>query len=277
MTTTDVPVGMTAVVTGGADGIGRGIAERFLADGARVVVADLADGAGEGWLDALDEEQKSRAAFVHADVSRSIDVEKIFETAIEEFGRLDVLVNNAAIAHGPAAERHFLDTDEAMWDRLMAVNLKSVYLCSARASRIMVEQRRGGSIITVSSAGGTRAHRHRVAYDATKGAIEAATRALALDLAPFGIRVNAVAPGSIAVARRTPVGDEGATGPEHVIPLARQGTPADVAAAVAFLASDDAAYITGICLAIDGGLLAQLRSPAVDIKPSPVTTEEHIP
>ncbi|MEX2555421.1 MAG: glucose 1-dehydrogenase [Actinomycetota bacterium] len=244
-----------AVVTGGAFGIGRGIAQRFAAEGATVVVADVEpDRAGDAKL------------FLEADVSRAEEVERLFAVVVDTFGGVDVLVNNAAIAHGPAAERHFLDTSEEMWDRLMAVNLKSLYLCSRRAAEIMIE-RGGGSIINMSSGGATRAHRHRVAYDATKGAIEAATRAMALDLAPWAIRVNALAPGVIAVERRSPVGAEGSIGLQDVVPLGRMGTPDDIAAAATFLASDDASYVTGAVLPVDGGLLAQLRSPKVDIPP----------
>ena len=245
-----------AVVTGGALGIGRGIVQRFAAEGATVVVADVEPG-----------ETGDAKLYVRADVSRADDVEALFARTLEAFGAVDILVNNAAIAHGPGAERHFLDTSEEMWDRLMDVNLKSLYLCARRAAPIMIERGHGGSIINMSSGGGTRAHRHRVAYDATKGAIEAATRALALDLAPWGIRVNALAPGVIAVERRSPVGAEGSIGPADVVPLGRMGTPDDVAAAAVFLASDDAAYVTGAVLPVDGGLLAQLRSPKVDIPP----------
>ncbi len=263
--------GSVAVVTGAAEGIGRGVAQRFLSEGARVVLADIDQTTLTATLDALGDDPRSRAVAVHADASRPPDVAAIFDAARTTFGGLDIVVNNAGIAHGRDAERHFLDTDEAMWDRLVAVNLKSVYLCAAHASRIMIEQRRG-SIINVSSVGATRAHRHRVAYDATKGAIEAATRALALDLAPFGIRVNAVAPGVISVARRSAVGRP--VRPADVVPVGREGSPGDVAAATAFLASDDASYITGVCLPVDGGLLAQLRSPMVDLHPSPENDRE---
>ncbi len=131
----------------------------------------------------------------------------------------------------------------------------------------MVEQRMGGSIINMSSGGATRAHRQMVAYDMTKGGIEAVTRAMALDLAPWQIRVNAIVPGAIAVESRTPVGKETTVQPGDVIPLARLGTPGDVAVGAAYLASSDAAYVTGHVLFIDGGLTVQLRSPAVDVQP----------
>ena len=146
---------------------------------------------------------------------------------------------------------------------MLDVNLKGVYLCSDRAARLMA-RRTGGCIISMSSGGATKAHRGNVAYDASKGGIEAFTRAAALDLAPYGIRVNAVAPGSIltAAASEQDQRERGKT-----IPLGRMGMPEEIAAGAAFLASDDARYVTGHTLVVDGGLLAQQRSPQVDIFP----------
>lgn len=258
--------GKACVVTGGAQGIGRGIAGRFAAEGGTVVIADLDADEGRAAVSEI-QAASGEAHFVHADVSRPDAVGRLFEHVRTTVGGVDVLVNNAALVHGPDVERHFLDTDEAAWDRVMAVNLKSVYLCSWHAARLMVARRHGGCLINMSTAGATRAHRHRVAYDAAKGAVEAATRAMALDLAPWGIRVNAIAPGAILVERRTPVGDEGRVAPADVIPLGRLGTPEDVAAVAVFLASDEAAYVTGTVVSVDGGMLAQLRSPQVDVQP----------
>jgi 3-oxoacyl-[acyl-carrier protein] reductase len=256
--------GKVAVVTGGAQGIGLAIGRRFGAEGAAVVVADVDEERGEAAAASL-RGGGVQALFVATDVSHAGQVARLFTRALAAFGQVDILVNNAGLVHGPAVERHFLDTDEATWDRVVAVNLKGVYLCSWHAAHHMV-RRRTGCIISMSSCGATRAHRHRVAYDATKGAIEAATRAMALDLAPWGIRVNAIAPGAIAVERRSPVGEEGQVAPGDVIPLARLGTGDDVAGAAVYLASDDAAYLTGVVVTVDGGLSAQLRSPAVDVK-----------
>jgi NAD(P)-dependent dehydrogenase (short-subunit alcohol dehydrogenase family) len=132
-----------------------------------------------------------------------------------------------------------------------------------------VKQGQGGCIINMSSGGATRAHRQMMAYDTTKGGIEAATRAMALDLAPWQIRVNAVVPGAIAVENRMAIGQENVVQPGDVIPLGRLGTPEDVADAVLFLASDEAAYVTGHCLVVDGGLTVQLRSPMVDTAVDP--------
>ncbi len=256
--------GKVAVVTGGAQGIGLAIARRFGAEGAMVVVADIDEERGTRAA-AMLQEDGVPALFVATDVACADQVARLFARTVEASGRVDVLVNNAALAHGPGVERHFLDTDEATWDRVMAVNLKGMYLCAWHAARQMVT-RRAGCIINMSPCGATRAHRYRVAYDAAKGAVEAATRAMALDLAPWGIRVNAIAPGAIAVERRSPVGAEAQTAVGDVIPLARMGTGADVAGAAVYLASDDAAYVTGTVVTVDGGLSAQLRSPAVDVK-----------
>lgn len=252
-----------AVVTGGAQGLGRGIARRFGQERARVVIADVDETEGRRTVSKMGE-QGVEALFVETDVSRAGDVERLFERTVSAFGGIDVLVNNAGLAHGPAVEHHFLKMTEEMWDRVMSVNLKSVYLCSWHAAQLMKEQRRGGCIINVGSGGGTRAHRHRVAYDATKGAIEAMTRAMALDLAPLAIRVNAVIPGAMLVEQRSSVGKEGDVQPADVIPLGRLGTPEDVGAVAAFLASENAAYVTGAMYTVDGGLTAQLRPPLID-------------
>ena len=250
--------GMVALVTGAGHGIGRAVAERFGQEGARVVVNDVArtaDAVAQAIAAA-----EGEAIGVVADVSRKADVDRLFDTALDRFSDVNVLVNCAGLVN---ESRHFFDGDEAWWDRVLDVNLKGVYLCSDRAARLMA-RRKGGSIISMSSGGATRAHRGNVAYDASKGGIEAFTRAAALDLAPYGIRVNAIAPGSILT---TPLSEQEQRERGKTVPLGRLGTPEEIAAGVAFLASDDARYITGHTLAVDGGLLSQQRSPQVDIFP----------
>lgn len=248
------------IVTGAASGIGRAIALRFAREGAQVVVNDVNAVAAEATVQAISDAGGTAIAVV-ADVSDKGQVDRLFDTTLERWGTVDVLVNNAGLI---SVERHFLEADEAWWDRVLSVNLKSVFLCSLRAAHIMARRHRG-VIINMSSGGATHSHRGMAAYDASKGGIEALTRAMALDLAPYGIRVNALIPGSIdtqgmdAEIKR----ERGMT----TIPLGRVGEPEDMAGPAVFLASEDASYITGHLIAVDGGLLSQQRAPLVDIFP----------
>ena len=251
--------GKSVIVTGAAGGIGRAIAERFGRDGAHVVVNDVNVAGAEAVAAALASGGGSAVAAA-ADVSDAAQVARMFTTAVQHFGTVDVLVNNAALVD---TMRHFLDGDAAWWDRILAVNLRSVFLCGIEAARIMA-RKRAGVIINMSSGGASRAHRGNAAYDAAKGGVEALTRAMALDLAPYGIRVNALVPGSIdngGMDRET----RAARGEN--IPMERVGDASDLAGPAVFLASDDARYITGHLLVVDGGLLVQQRSATVDIFP----------
>ncbi|MFK8022596.1 MAG: SDR family NAD(P)-dependent oxidoreductase [Ilumatobacter sp.] len=247
------------LVTGAAAGIGRAIAERFAGAGATVVVNDIdADGAA-GTADAIVAAGGAASTAV-ADVSDGEQVAAMFDTVMEEHGTVDVLVNNAGLV---SPMLHFFEADEAWWRKIIDVNLTGHFLCSHRAAKIMAKAG-GGVILNMSSGGATRAHRAFTAYDATKGGIEALTRAMALDLGPYGIRVNALMPGSIDTSgldleQRTLRGEN--------VPLGRIGEPIDMTGAALFLASDDASYITGDVIRIDGGMLAQQRSATVDIKP----------
>jgi len=251
--------GKTAIITGGANGIGAGCVRRLAKEGANVVVADIDDAGGT----ALAAELGDSVIYVRTDVCQRASVEVLYTQAVEIFGAVDVLVNNAAFVHKPGVIANFLEYSDEAWQRTLAVNLTGMFYCSQAAARLMAKRGQGGVIINMSSGGASRAHRHMFGYDTSKGGIEAATRAMALDLAGLNIRVNAVVPGSTRVDHGTSVGDSPVP-PEAVIPLPRQGRPADIAAAVAFLASDDAAYITGSRIVVDGGMDAQLRSPAVD-------------
>lgn len=251
-----------AVITGGAQGIGAAISTRFAEEGATVVIVDINEEKSKGLATQLN------ASYILCDVSSVEQVDRLFSKVLELHGRLDVLVNNAALVHHPASNKNFLELTQEAWQRVLDVNLTGMFLCSQRAARIMVKQNPdgksvGGSMINMSSGGGMRAHRNLMGYDTTKGGIEAATRAMAVDLAPWKIRVNVVVPGNVTVDNAL----GGATGPEaavRTIPLGYAGVPANIASAAMFLASDDAAYITGQRLVVDGGLEAQLRSPAVD-------------
>lgn len=242
--------GKSVLVTGAGHGIGRAVAQRFAAEGARVFVNDVDPARAKEAAEAVGGEP------VVADVSDKQQVDAMFD----QTGELDVLINNAGNIY---ADRHFLDGDEAWWDRVLGVNLKGAFLCSHRAAQSMA-RRKSGVIISMSSGGATKAHRGNVAYDASKGGIEAMTRAMALDLAPYGVRVNAIVPGLI---RTYDITDELAAERGKVVPLGWLGSPEEIAGPTVFLATDDARYITGACLVVDGGVLVQQRSTPVDTFP----------
>jgi 3-oxoacyl-[acyl-carrier protein] reductase len=249
--------GKVAVITGAGRGIGLAIARRFAAEGALVVLADVhrdnVEAAARSIVDA-----GGSAIAVHGDAGLAEDVDALFERTTRDLGPVDILVNNAAIT---TDQRHFFDGDEDWWDLFLRVNLKSQYLCTDRAARIMARHG-GGSIVNVSSGGATRAHRGMAAYDAAKGGTEALTRTTALELAPYGIRVNTLVPGLIATNPDEP--EWSLARRDATVPLGRGGTAEDLTGPALFLVSDDAAYVTGAKILVDGGVLAQQRSPQVD-------------
>ena len=251
--------GKVVIVTGAGKGIGRAIAERFAGQGCSLVINDIDEALATTVVDAINTNGGTAMAGV-ADVSNAAEVNAMIDATMEAHGRIDVVVNNAGII---SPMLHFFEADEAWWRRIVDVNLTGHFLVSQPAARIMAKQG-GGCIINMSSGGATRAHRAFTAYDATKGGIEALTRAMAIDLASYGIRVNALMPGSI---------DTNSLGAEYRkisgvnIPMGHVGEPEDMTGAALFLASDDAAYITGDVVKVDGGMLAQQRSATVDIRP----------
>ncbi len=254
--------GKVAIVTGSGQGIGRGIAERFAQEGAAVVVVDR-DANILPEANAAVAAHGGKVLTVAADVSKTEDVVRLYDETLKAFGTVDVLVNNAAWA---APISHFLDMTEEFWDTVITTNLKSVFLVSQRAARLWAEQKKPGSIINMSSFGAARAHREMVAYDATKGGIEAATRAMAMDLAPWKIRVNCIGPGPIATPSLLALlkTEENVERMRKTIPLERLGEPSDIAGAALFFASDDAVFVTGQVLYVDGGVVAQLRPAAFE-------------
>jgi len=251
--------GKVAIVTGSSRGIGSGIAKRFAQEGAKVVMTSR----GVERLQKTAEEIKEDGGEVLAiagDAGLAADVEAMFKRVLDTWGTVDIVVNNAGWA-SPIA--HILEMDQNHWDTVIRTNLTSIYLHCHRAANIMVDQGKKGALINISSFAGTRSHRYMAAYDATKGGMEAMTRTMAIDLAPFGIRVNVVQPGAIHTDDHD-ASPEGLAKRGQTVPLGRVGYPADIAGAVLFLASDDASYVTGVTLPVDGGMLAQLRSPQVD-------------
>ncbi len=241
--------GKTAIVTGGASGFGAGIVRKFVAEGARVMIADI-NGEAAGTLAA----ELGRNALVHkVDVSSGDSVAALAEAALEAFGTLDILVNNAGVTHLPAPLE---EISEADFDRVLAVNVKSVYL-TARAFVPHFKAREAGVILNIASTGAVSPRPRLNWYNASKGWVVTATKTMAVELAPLGIRVNALNP----VAGETPLLKSfmGEDTPEMrarflaTIPLGRFSTPEDVGNAACFLCSDDASLITGVALEVDGG------------------------
>jgi NAD(P)-dependent dehydrogenase (short-subunit alcohol dehydrogenase family) len=260
-----------AIVTGASRGIGKGIAQRLASEGAKVVMtargADPLQEAARGI-----EAAGGSVLAIPGDAGLERDVEAMFQQVLDSLGGVDIVVNNAAWA---SPQAHILDMDREHWTTVLQTNLTSVYLHCHRAANIMVDRGTRGAIINISSFAAARAHRNMAAYDATKGGMEAMTRTMAIDLAPFGIRVNVVGPGAIHTEEYDPDGEEAKRRRGQTVPLGRVGYPADIAGAVAFLASEDASYITGQVLYVDGGMLAQLRSPQVDA-PLPETVRARL-
>ena len=233
-----------ALVTGAASGFGEGIARRYAAEGARVVVADLNDQTGRKVAEEIG------GAYVHADVSDRDDVRAMIGTAVERYGRLDVMVNNAGVTH---TNRPMLEVGEDEFDRIFDVNVKAIYLAAMEAVPLMRGQG-GGCIINTASTAGLRPRPGLTWYNASKGAVITMTKSMAAELGPDNIRVNALCP----VAGDTPLLPSflGANTREAfvaTVPLGRLSTSEDVAKAALWLASDEASFITGVALEVDGG------------------------
>lgn len=241
-----------AVVTGGGSGFGAGIVRKFVAEGARVIVADINLQAAEQIVQSLGPSSNNARA-IRADVTRADDVKAMLDAAESAFGGLDILVNNAGMGHLPQALEGLPEDD---WDRLMAINTKSIYL-ALREAVPRFKARGHGTILNIASTAGVSPRPRLAWYNASKGWVITATRACAVELAPFGIRVNALNP----VAGETPMLKTfmGEDTPEvrakflASIPLGRFSTPEDLGNAASFLCSDEASMITGVCMEVDGG------------------------
>jgi NAD(P)-dependent dehydrogenase (short-subunit alcohol dehydrogenase family) len=256
MTRTRELDGKVALITGAASGIGRATAQLFAAEGAQVAVCDLNRSGGEATVSAI-REAGGDAFFIEANVALGSDCRRAVEAALQHFGRLDVLFNNAGITR----RANVVDTSEADWDAVMAVNVKSVFLMSKYAVPVMAEQG-GGSIINAGSGWGLVGGKDAVSYCAAKGAVVNMTRAMAVDHGPQRIRVNCVCPGDTDTAMlRNEAQQLGLADTALVIagdqrPLMRVGQPQEIAQVVLFLASDRSSFVTGSAYVVDGGGLA---------------------
>ena len=240
--------GRHALVTGAARGIGFAIAERFAAEGARVTLVDMLEDVGRESAKRL-----TNATFAAADVSNAGDVRRIVDDALARAGRIDILVNNAGILH--ASE--FLDLEEEDFDRVLRINVKSMFLMGQAVARSMVAARVQGAIVNMSSVNAVLAIPTQVPYTVSKGAVGQLTKVMALALAPHGIRVNAIGPGTIATEMTKGLQTDEAARKRILsrTPLGRIGEPSEIASIAAFLASDDASYLTGQTIYPDGGRL----------------------
>ena len=229
-----------ALVTGGLSGIGAAVVERFRAEGAVVVAGDIAaaDGAKDG------------AGTMRLDVADAASCAAVVAAVVGLHGRLDIMVNSAGIAR----DIPFLETPAEVFDRVIAVNLRGTFLIGQAAARAMGA---GGVIVNIASVSGMRGNVGRAAYGASKGGVVTLSQVMAADLAPLGIRVNVISPGPIETPLLAPMlATSGAAEWRAAVPLGRFGAPEDVAAAAVFLCSDEAGFVTGHVLAVDGGFLA---------------------
>ncbi len=247
--------GKRAIITGSDQGIGRAIALRFAQEGAAVAINYRHNEAGANEVRAAIEAAGGRAIVVGADVGTASGAGRLIATATEAFGGLDILVNNAGIE----IPRPFLDVTEEEWDLVIGVNLKGPFLCTQLAVRAILKGGRGGRIVNISSVHEDLPMPGNSPYCASKGGLRMLTRTLCDELAPHGITINNIGPGAVA----TPINKETLADPEKVaalnagIPLGRVGQPEEIAGLAVYLASDEAAYVTGSTYFIDGGMLRQ--------------------
>jgi NAD(P)-dependent dehydrogenase (short-subunit alcohol dehydrogenase family) len=243
-----------AIVTGSRRGIGKGIAERLAYAGANVVISDIDQKECEAVAREIADTHHVKTLAVKCDVSNKAEADNLIRKTVEKFGKIDILVNNAGIFF----QKPFLEYTEEDWDKIMDINLKSIYLCSQAAAKEMVKRKRG-KIVNITSIAGIIGYPGAAAYCASKAGMINLTRALALELAPYKINVNAVAPGLIETPMTKFIieNKQAFEATLAAIPWKRQGQPSDIANAVHYLASDEADYVTGHTLVVDGGWTIQ--------------------
>lgn len=252
--------GKVAVVTGGCSGIGEATVRRFVAEGAKVVIGDIADDAGAALVEELG--GVGTVTYCHVDVTSKDQVDALFRTAKETYGSVDIAFNNAGIS--PPEDDSILDTDLDAWRRVQEVNLTSVYLCCKAALPYMLEQKSGSIINTASFVAVMGAATSQISYSASKGGVLSMTRELGVQFAREGIRVNALCPGPV----NTPLlkelfaadAERAARRLVHV-PMGRFGEPEEMASAVLFLASDDSSFMTASTFLVDGGISGAYVTP----------------
>jgi len=249
--------GKTAVITGGAMGIGYGIVKRLYEAGANVVIADIDKKVGEEKAKEL-AGKENKVIFIKTDVSSEKEVKNLVNKTVEEFGGLDIFVNNAGIF----PSKLVLDMDLGLWEKIQSINLRGVFLCCREAAEVMLKKG-GGNIVNIASIDALHPSAPGLAsYDASKHGVWGFTKNFALEVAKKGIRVNAIAPGGISTEGVKKMNEGGGTNQEEVtkqftqrIPLGRFGEPDEIAMAVLFLASEASSYMTGAMMVVDGGFL----------------------
>ncbi len=241
-----------AVVTGGGSGFGEGMARRFAAEGAKIVINDLNETAGRRVADAI-ARQGGRATFVRADVAKAAELKSLVQASLAEYGRIDILVNNAGYTH---RNQPMLNVTEDVFDRVFAVNVKAIYLAALEVVPLMKKQG-GGAILNTASTAGLRPRPGLTWYNASKGAVITLTKSMAVELAPDRIRVNCLCPvaGETGMLADFMGGDtpENRARFQASVPLGRLSAPEDIANAALYLVSDEANFITGVALEVDGG------------------------
>ncbi len=244
-----------AIITGAGAGIGRGIALAFSREGAKVVVADINEQGGKETVELIKQEKETNeAVFVKTDVSRPENINNMAQVCLDSFGKIDILVNNAGILMSGPLDK----MDEKDWDKILSINLKSVFLASKRVLPEMIKQGKG-KIINTASVAGFVGFNELGAYCATKGGIIALSRSMAIDYAPLSININCIAPGVIKTQMTKAMLEDPATKESFAAstPYPRFGEPKDIAMAAVYLASDESDFVVGHVLTVDGGYTAK--------------------